>query len=451
MSHIHIKKGLDIRLKGKAQRLYRSLDQAPMLYALCPDDFHGIIPKLRVKEGETVQCGTPIFSSKDNPEIVFTSPVSGEVISIVRGAKRKILRVVIESDGRNEPKTFDTLNYQEADREAIVQTLLESGCWPSIKQRPYDIIALTTGQPRDIFVSVHNSAPLGADYEFVFEDEKLRTYFQAGIDVLAKLTEGGVHVSHAKDSFASKLENATTHSVSGLHPAGYVGTQIAHVAPINKGEVVWTVAAQDVAIIGRLFQTGQYNPTVSVAISGTEIESPSYVSIRKGANVSFLKDMLKQSEVPQRIISGGVLTGNAISEEDFLRFYDDQIVAILEGKTHEFFGWMLPNNKKFSISRANFFSWLTPKKEYALTTCNNGEERAQVITGTYEKVMPMDILPAVLLKAIMYEDIEEMENLGIYEVAPEDFALAEFVCPSKTAFQQIVREGLDLMIKEVGR
>ena len=445
---IKIKRGLDIKLKGKADKI---LMQAPRskTYAVKPPDWHALMPKLLAKPGTEVRVGTPLFFDKYRPDVKFVSPVSGRVKDVNRGERRRILEVVIEDDGRDTAEQFPSGNPKELPREKIVETLLESGLWPVIHQRPYDVIAYPQDEPRDIFISGFDTAPLAPDPDYTMKD--LAEPFQAGVDVLARLTSGKVHLGlNARYPSArafSSAKNVVRHEFQGPHPAGNVGIQIHHVAPINKGEKVWTVKPQDVVAIGRLFMTGKYDPSMVVALTGSEVKKPVYYRMIRGAEIApLIHDNIRQDHV--RYISGNVLTGKRISKDGYVGFSDNQLTVIPEGDHYEMFGWIMPGFHKYSVKRS-FPTWLMPNREYRLHTNVNGGRRAFVMTGEYEKVLPMDIYPVHLLKSILVEDIDRMEQLGIYEVIEEDLALCEFVCTSKTHVQQILRTGLDTMRKEL--
>jgi len=395
-----------------------------------------------------VKVGDTVFYAKSNDQMKFASPVSGEVKEIVRGAKRKMLSIKISADDKDTYVDFGAKKTSKLAGPQVKEALLESGCWPMIQQRPYDMVANPDDSPKSIFISAYATAPLAASHSVALEGREKE--FQAGIDALSKLTEGKVHLSvGASESFFDQINGVVLHKVSGKHPAGNVGIQIAQVDPINSGDRLWVVNPQDVASIGSLFLTGKYDPTKVIALSGSQVEGPQYYSVIQGAQISdIVAGKLKSGK--SRIISGNPLTGKAVGPKNSLGFYHDSVSVIPVGDHYEFFGWMpFLGNHKFSVSRT-FFSWLSPNKEYDLDTNLNGEERAFVITGEMENVLPMDIFPMQLLKATMIQDIEKMENLGIYEVAPEDFALIDFISTSKIEAQQIIREGLDLMIKEVG-
>ena len=444
---VKIKRGATITLKGSADKV---ISDAPTeeTYALKPSDFPNLVPKLLIKEGAEVKAGTPVYFDKNDERIRFSSPVSGEIVEIRRGAKRKIEEIVILADKEIKYEDFGTHDVAKLDRERICSIMLESGVWPFIRQRPFDVIANPSDKPKSIFISAFNSAPLAEDYDFIMH--RSDEIFQAGIDVLCKLTSGKVHLNingaiKADDAFLN-ARNVQINKIYGPHPSGNVGVQIHHIDPINKGEVVWVVNPQDVIVIGKLFTEGKFDASRSIALCGSRVKTPKYFKTRMGAGV---KNLLsgQLNEGGSRIISGNVLTGTRIKEDGFIGFYDHQITAIPEGGNEQFFGWLAPGLDKFSLSKT-FLSWMTPSKEYDLNTNMNGEERAFVMSGEYEKVFPMDIYPVHLLKAILIEDIELMENLGIYEVAPEDFALAEYACTSKINVQDIVRKGLTLVKKE---
>lgn len=446
--HVKLKKGYDIPISGTAERI---LAQAvnPLRFGVKPVDFPGLIPKLDVKAGEKVKAGTPLFHSKLNPDILFVSPVSGTVISVERGERRKILEVIVEKEG-DDHICFAKADPSSLTREEITRELLLSGLWPAVRQRPYNIIAKPYEKPKAIFISAFDTAPLAPDLSFVIShfSEEL---FRSGLLAISKLTDGKVHlVLNSKGETSPVLSNAEgveISYISGPHPAGNVGVHIHHIDPLNKGEVVWTVNLQDIIAIGRLFTEGIYKPERIIALTGSEVTKPCYYRILTGACVaSVVEGNVENDNV--RYISGNVLTGTRISRDGFPGFYDSQITVIPEGNNFEFLGWALPGNKKLTFSRA-FTSAFLPKKTFTPDTNFHGGERAFVMTGQYEKVLPMDIYPMQLCKAILVEDIDLMENLGIYEVAEEDFALCEFICPSKIEIQSIIRKGLDLMIREM--
>lgn len=447
---IRIRKGLDIKLIGEAEKVTVDATRSNV-YAIKPGDFHGIVPKVVAKQGAEVKAGEPLFYSKSNERILFPSPVSGEIVEIVRGAKRKILAFKILGDKEQKYADFGVKDVNSMSGDAIKAHLLESGCWPFIKQRPYDVIANPDIAPKAIFISGYTTAPLAADSDYVLVGKEKE--LQIAVTALSKLTDGEVHVSIGKNASTplAGLNNVTTHSVSGPHPAGNVSVQIAKIDPINKGEAVWVVTPQDLVIIGELLLTGKFNAERIVALAGSSVKSPKYFKTKIGSEVSsVVYDSGVNDESNIRVISGDVLTGENVKPDGYLGYYHNTITVIPEGNDYEFFGWNKPIFNKISPSRALTFSWLFPNKKYELTTNTNGEHRAFVVTGSYENVFPLDIYPLQLLKACEVNDLDAMEQLGMYEVAPEDFALTEFICVSKQPHQEIIREGLDLMLKEIG-
>ncbi len=446
---IKISKGLDIKLVGQAE-LTTETAILSNFYVVRPEDFHLVTPKLVAKVGEKVKAGSTLFFDKANESIKFASPVSGEVVEIVRGEKRKVLAIKIQADKTQEFHDFGKLE-ASANAEAIKTRLLESGAWAFVKQRPYDVIAKPSSEPKSIFVSAYASAPLAADLDYTLAGKEAE--LQAAVSALAKLTEGKVHITVGKKSNSpfANLSDITLHKVSGPHPSGNVGTQINKLDPINKGEVVWTVSPQDLVIIGELLLTGKFNAERIIAFAGSSVKKPRYFKTKIGAEVStMVYDNGVEQDGNDRIISGNVLSGKQVKPDGNLDYYSNVITVIPEGDDYEFFGWNKPIFNKVSTSRALTFSWLMPNKKFDLNTNTNGEHRAFVTTGNYEEVFPLDIFPLQILKACKYQDLDEMEALGMYEVAPEDFALTEFICVSKQPHQKIIREGLDLMYKEIG-
>ncbi len=446
---IRIKKGLNIKLIGEATQMTTELPIG-RVYAIKLNDFHRIIPKILAKEGTKVKAGEALFYSKSDERILFPSPVSGKVSEIVRGDRRKVLEIKILADGKQEFKDFGKKDASKMNAEEVKKYLFASGCWPFVKQRPYDVIANPNQVPKAIYISAYDSAPLATDYDYTLKGKEKA--LQIAVTALSKLTNGKVHVSISKNSTLSpfaNLKDIQLHKLYGTHPVGNVSTQIAQVDPLNKGEVVWVVSPADVAIIGELFLTGNFNAKRTIALAGTKYKKPAYVSAYIGTEIStLLKDNLDSNNA--RIINGNVLTGTKVDEKGFLGYYTNEITAIEEGNDYELFGWTMPVFNKVSTTRALTFSWLNKNKKYNLNTNTNGEHRAFVLTGAYEEVFPLDIYPMQILKSCMYKDLDEMEALGMYEVAPEDFALTEFVCVSKQPHQQIIRDGLDLMIEEIG-
>ncbi|THD66309.1 Na(+)-translocating NADH-quinone reductase subunit A [Robertkochia marina] len=442
---IKIRKGLDLKLMGLADKTIAAAPRSKK-FAIKPTDFHGVTPKMVVKEGASVKAGEIIFFSKYSDRVKFASPVSGTIAEIRRGAKRRILEVIIEADAEDTFLEHGSKNVSGMSGEEVKELLLEGGCWPFIKQRPYDVIANPDDAPKAIFVSAMSTAPLAADVEFLLKDRM--EDFKTGLEAISKLTSGKTHVSVAAgSSLADGLNGVEIHKVKGPHPAGNVGVQIHHIDPVNAGERVWVVGPEDVAIIGNFLNTGKFKADRLVAVSGSEAPKAQYFSMRVGTNVFELINKVPSSV---RIISGDVLTGDQIANSGFVGFYHNTITLIPEGKEHRMFGWVpFLDNHIPSMSRTSL-SFLFPNKRYKVNTNLNGEERALVVTGEMEQVLPMDIYPMQLLKECMAANIEKMENLGIYEVAPEDFALIDYTNTSKIEAQAIIREALDLMIKEVG-
>ena len=444
---VKIRKGVNIKLKGIAEKRYSTAITTSDV-VLKPTDFPGLIPKLSIKVGAKVKAGSPIFYNKENDKIMFTSPISGEVTAINRGEKRRILEVVIKADGENTFEPFQQGEPNAMSKEEILDNMLKSGVWPFVRQRPFDIIADPMVAPKAIHITAFDSNPLAPDYNFIMEGQGAA--FQTGLDALSKLTTGTVHLNIAGganvDAAFSGAKNVQINKIHGPHPAGNVGIQLHHIDPVNKGEVVWTLNALDVLTIGKLFTTGKFDASRTIAVTGSKITSPSYVKTVLGATVAtILKGNL---ESDARVISGNPLTGNNVGEKGSLGFYNYQITAIPAGGENRFMGWLpFIGFSGRSLSRTSL-SFLSPNKPRDLDANINGEERAFVMAGQYEKVFPMDIFPVHLVKSMIYQDIDLMENLGVYEVAPEDFALCEFACTSKIETQKIVREALDLVRKE---
>lgn len=443
---IKIKKGLDIRLKGEAEKTLTEIN--PKSFAIKPTDFIGVFPKLLVKEGDEVKAGTPLFFDKNRENIQFTAPVSGRVSEIKRGAKRILQEIKIDADEQIAYVDFGAADPNKLDREKIVEKLLKSGVWPLIRQRPYSVIANPENNPKAIHISAFDTNPLAVDYDFIVHG--FGEDFQTGIDALAKLTSGKVHLNvelNRSSKVFTNSKNVQINEFSGPHPAGNVGTQIHAIDPINKGDIVWYLYPQDVLSIGRLFKEGRFNAHRIVALCGSEVQKPRYYKTIMGSSI---ESMIQNNvtDVNKRVISGNVFTGDRVENTGYVGFYHSQVTVIPEGNQYEFFGWMFPSFKKHSFYRTAL-SWITPNKKYSLNTNLNGGERAIVVTGQFEKVMPLDIYPIQLIKACMIEDIDAMENLGIYEVDEEDFALCEYIDTSKINIQEVIRKGLDLMRKEM--
>lgn len=446
---IELKKGFNINLVGKAAK---NTSEAPIsaTYVVKVSDFMGITPKVTVEEGQKVKAGTPVLFSKLNEAMKITSPVSGEIVEVKRGDKRKLLEIKILADKQVEYEDFGKLSTSDIanlSKEQILEKLLKSGVWVNILQRPYAVIANPSDTPKNIFISAFDSSPLAPDYNYVYKG--MESYMQEGVNALKKLTSGAVHVNINGDAEVSQvfagLKNVTVNKFSGPHPAGNVGVQIHHLAPINKGEIAWTITPQGVMQIGKLLLEGKYDASKIIALAGSEVNKPQYYKVIAGAEVaSITKGAIKDGDI--RIISGNVLTGQKIEKDGHIGFYDNMVTVIPEGHYHEFLGWITPGANKLSFHRAfGLLSFLTPSKEYKVDTNLHGEERAYVQTGAFEQVVPMDILPTYLIKAILAKDYDNMEALGIYEVAEEDFALCEFIDVSKNPIQQVIREGIELI------
>jgi Na+-transporting NADH:ubiquinone oxidoreductase subunit A len=414
---------------------------------ICPEDFHGITPKLAVKVDDRVKAGNTLFYSKDHPEIFFASPVSGVVTEVVRGEKRRILNIVIKADSEIEYEDFGIKNVSSLSSEEVKQSILEAGIWFLIKQRPYDVVAVPGKQPRDIFVTGFDTAPLAPSYDFMLEGQEAD--LQTGLDALAKLTSGKVYLSISTKTKSKALrdaKNVVITEFNGPHPAGNVGVQINHIKPVNRGEVVWTLNAMDVALIGRLFNRGRVDLTRTVTLCGSEVKQTGYYKMLIGTELSSIFNGNVTEGISLRYISGNPLTGRKIAKDGVLRAYDSQVTVIPEGDdVHEAFGWASLSPKRYSSGG----TYLKFNKKYRLDARLLGGPRAIIVSNEYDKVFPMDIFPEQLIKATLAFNIDKMEQLGIYEVAPEDFALCEFVDTSKLEIQRIIRTGLDLLRNEM--
>lgn len=449
---IKIKKGLDINLKGAADKIVvNSLNISE--YAVKPTDYIGVRPKMLVAEGDAVKAGTPLFFNKNNESVIFTAPVSGTIKAIRRGEKRVIQEVVIETSGEMQYESFEAANPLQLSKQDIIDKMLKSGTWTLLRQRPFATIADPATDPKAIFISGFDTAPLAPDYDLLLHGRG--EVFQAGLDALSKLTSGKVHLSiNPKINHTgvyTNSKNVEIHQFEGKHPTGNVGIQINHIDPINKGDIVWVVNPQDVATIGTLFTEGIYRPEKIIALCGSSVRKPQYHRVYAGACISSLVESQVEDQ-NVRYISGNVLTGTKIAKDGFLGAFDNQITVIPEGDKYEFMGWLTPGLSKFSFSHtflSGFANNFGSKKEYDIDTNMHGERRAYVVTGEYEKVLPMNIYPMQLIKACVIGDIDEMEALGIYEVEPEDFALCEFIDTSKTEIQTIIREGLESIRREM--
>ncbi|MCX7697660.1 MAG: Na(+)-translocating NADH-quinone reductase subunit A [Bacteroidales bacterium] len=450
MEVIRIKKGIDIPLLGEVNDLTPRI-YTPTLYAIQPHVIKFIQPKLLVEEGQSVKAGQPIVLHKEIEKIVLTSPVTGKIQKITRGEKRRLEKIVIEATEPVDNTVFPIQSVNQMQKEEIIEFLLTSGFWPLIRQRPYGVLANPSITPRDIFITGFDTAPLAISFDPFIQANF--DHFLVGLKMLQKLTSGRVILSlHVKKNNSDIYQNLPDQIFiqwfDGPHPTGNVGVHIHHVAPLRKGEYVWTLNTQDVVALGYVFNTGKRIFYRQLALTGSELKTTGvYLFPSEGQIANLLKDNLIQDNV--RVISGNVLTGTKIEKDGFLMFHDTQITVIPEGDYYEFMGWAAPGFNKYSASHT-FFSWLFPKRKYRLDTNYHGGERPFILSDQYDKVFPFDIFPVYLLKAIITKNIDMMEKLGIYEVIEEDFALCEFVCASKIESQQIIRDGILMMIKELG-
>lgn len=446
-SVIKLRKGLDINLTGQPEMKYTSIKDDGK-FTLVPDDFTGITPKVVVKAGDIVQVGTPLMVDKLHPEIKFVSPVCGTVEAVNRGERRKVLGIVVKKDSQNTSVNIQAIG-TAASAEEIKNAMLEAGVWPYIKQRPYNTVANPADSPRDIFVSAFDSAPLAPDFAFAVKGDE--DALQTAISALAKLTTGKVYVG-VKAGYNLQLKDAVVTAFDGPHPAGNVGVQINHTKPINKGETVWTASAYDLIIVGRALQ-GKLDFTRTVSVAGSEIVSPACVKVTAGTSIAaIVAGKVKGADYTQRYISGNVLTGANVGKEGTLGFYDNTVTVIPDGgENAELFGWATPGLNRYSTSFSSLSALknLFCKKSWTLDARLKGGRRALIVSGEWEKVFPMDIYPEHLYKAVLAYDIDKMEALGIYEVAPEDFALCEFVDASKTEIQKTIADGLARLKKEM--
>ena len=444
---IKLRKGLDINLKGIAAKELVSVKE-PGIYSLVPDDFTGVKPKVVVKEGENVLAGGPLFVDKNHPEVKFVSPVSGVVTSVERGERRKVLNIIVKADEKQQYVEFGKMNLAELNAEQVKEALMNAGLFAFFRQRPFDVVPDPTDAPQAIFVSAFDSAPLAPDFELALKGEEAN--FQTGLNALAKMAKTYLSISVKQKSEAlTQAKNVILTAFDGPHPAGNVGVQINHLAPIAKGNVVWTIGAEAVIFIGRLVNTGRVDLTRTVAVTGSEVLKPAYCKLKVGAQLTEVFKGNVTTDKDLRYISGNPLTGKKVAADGYLGAFHSQLTVIPEGdETHEMLGWIMPRFNEYSTSRS-YFSWLLGKKQYKIDARVKGGERHMIMSGEYDAVFPMDIYPEYLVKAIIAGDIDRMEALGIYEVAPEDFALCEFVCSSKVEVQRIVRAGLDMLRAEL--
>ena len=444
---INLSKGFDIKLSGEAVKTITTI-KPPSSFAIKPTDFIGITrPKLLKNVGDEVKAGTPILFDKLSDQVMYCSPVSGEIIEVVRGLKRRIEEIRILPDKKNiyvKNKKFSSLEVDKLRREDIIKSLTSSGVWPHIIQRPFGLVADPNSKPKAIHVSFFDTHPLAPSSEVLYKDDL--EYIKSALRIISKLTDGKIHLNHNKDSIEHfSIDGYENNVFSGPHPSGNVGVQIHHIDAVNKEDVVWSTSPQGLIEIGKFFLEGIYDASKKICLVGSEVKKTQYYSCISGTSVmNILENNTKDGN--QRIISGNVLTGSSIGSKGYLGFYDSMVTVIPEGNSHEFLGWILPVMNKLSFQRAfGLFSFLNPKKKYSLNTNTNGELRAFVQTGVFGKVLPMDILPTYLFKAILAEDYDEMEELGIYELVEEDVALCEFVDVSKNDLQKLLRKGLNLL------
>ena len=447
---IKLRKGLDIHLQGKAEEKKIQL-KSNGRYALVPDDFEGVTPKVVVKEGDKVKAGDALFVNKQYPEVKFASPVSGTVREVVRGERRKVLCIKVDADAQQEFKDFGRKDVDKLVDDQVINALLDAGIFGYINQLPYAVSTNPSVKPKAIFVSALRDKPLAASFDFELKGQE--EDFLTGMKALTRIAKTYLGVGKGS-SLASLIPKLISNQVSvnvfdGKCPAGNVGVQVNHVNPVNKGEVVWTIGDPTVVLfIGRLFNEGKVNLKRTIALCGSEISNPAYVDMLVGEELSTLLSNSYDASKSVRIINGNVLTGKPTTKEGYLGAHSSEITVIPEGNdADEMLGWILPRLKQFSVNRS-YFSWLCGKKQYALDARVKGGERHMIMSGEYDRVLPMDIYGEYLIKAIIAGDIDRQEALGIYEVSPEDFALAEFVDSSKLELQRIVREGLNVLRKE---
>lgn len=444
---VKISKGLNINLKGAPVAEFTSVAPAKF-YALMPSDFTRITPKVVVKPEDKVKAGDPLFFDKENPELQFVSPVSGTVVAVNRGERRRVLSVVVESDGKFESVEYKAKDILSLSADEVKADLLKAGLFAFIRQRPYDVIAAPGDTPRAIYVSAFDSKPLAVDFEIALKGNE--EDFQTGLDALSRIAPVHLGLCACQKSAALNVaKNVTTTIFKGPHPAGNVGVQINKTAPVNKGEIVWTIGAEEVIFIGRLFNRGKIDFTRTVALVGSEVKNPSYSKMVLGAQISGLINGRLEEKYELRIIDGNVLTGKKTTADGYLGAFSNEVTVIPEimGGA-EMLGWIAPRFSMLSTSRS-YFSWLMPSRKYTVDARIKGGERHMIMSNEYDKVFPMDIYPEYLIKAIITGNIDKMEQLGVYEVAPEDFALCEFVDSSKLELQRIVREGLDKLRAEM--
>ena len=443
---IKLRKGLDIKLEGAAIETKVEIGKAKE-YALQPDDFTGVVPKVVVREGDRVKAGEPLFVDKNCPDVRFASPVSGEVTEVVRGDRRKVLCVKVKADAEQEYAEFGKKDVSALSGDEVKQALLQAGLFGYINQLPYAVATNPTTSPKAIFVSALRDMPLAGKFEYELQGNE--EAFQAGLTALSKMAKTYLGIGLLQvNEVLHKAKDVDVNIFDGRCPTGNVGVQVNHIDPVNKGEVVWTVDPTAVIFFGRLFLTGHVDLTRTVAIAGSEVSNPAYADVLVGTPLKDLLDGRLNKQDHVRIINGNPLTGRKDSLDGYLGAHTSEVCAIPEGDDNdEMLGWIMPRTKDFSVNRS-YFSWLFPGKKYRLDARVKGGERHMIMSGEYDSVLPMDIFGEYLIKAIITGDIDRQEQLGIYEVSPEDFAVAEFVDSSKLELQKIVREGLNLLRKE---
>lgn len=444
---IKLHKGLNIPIEGVAVNTVSDARKGLDTVAVCPPDFIGYVPRVIVSENDTVEVGTPLFVDKRNEAQKITSPVSGKVVAVERGERRKLLSVKIENDGEFRSVAFEKADIESMDAQKVIDIMNTAGISAYLRQRPFDIVPDTSVQPRDIFISMFSTMPLAADYNIMLNGKE--DYVKAGVKALSKIAPVYVGISPNQKATFGEIDGAEVNVFEGANPAGNVGVQINNVKPVNKGEIVWTISPEAVAVLGKLLTTGALDFIRRIAVAGSEVIDPQYCDTVAGASLkSLIEGKLKSTE-HVRIINGNPLVGTPVAEDGFLSAFATEVTAISEGDDkHEVLGWISPRTKEFSANRS-YLSWLLPKRKYNPDARIKGGERHIIMSGEYDKVFPMDIYAGYLVKAIIAKDIDRMEELGIYEVAPEDFAVAEFVDSSKLELQKIVREGLDFLRKEL--
>lgn len=442
---VKLKSGLNLCLAGAAAPKVEKTVVSDTV-AIVPDNYHGVVPKVVVKPGDKVQVGTSVMYDKNHPEVQFVSPISGEVVAVERGERRKVMKIVIKSDGKSDAVVFD----KASSAVEVKELLLRAGMWAYIKQRPYDVIADPTVEPRDIFVTAFDNAPLAPDYAYEMLNGDDAKALAEGLAALKLLTQGKVYVGVAAGSNLNVPAGVEVVAFKGNFPACNAGVQAHNIAPVNKGETIWTLNALDVVVMGRLLLNGRVDMMRTVAVTGSEVATPAYVRALPGTPMAdLLAGNIIAGDYARRVISGNVLTGTNVSLDGYLGAYHSQVTVIPEGNdTHEFLGWALPGCKALTTSRTFLSRWI-PTRNSKPDARLHGGERAIIMSEEYDRVFPMDILPEYLVKAVIAFDIDRMEQLGIYEVAPEDFAACEFVDTSKLPLQQIVRDGLDALRKEM--